>query len=87
VIGMFAVRGLLRDADALKPLVEEAGISSLSELAYRYARHQCGMDIVLTGTGDPEHLRENIAAALAPALPAEVIERLRGLQAETASTE
>jgi aryl-alcohol dehydrogenase-like predicted oxidoreductase len=60
-IGMFALRGLAargRDlADRLTTLLGEAGIPSLADLAYRYCRHQPGMDVVLTGTGDPVHLR------------------------------
>ena len=67
-------------------IAREAGIGSLSELAYRYCRHQPGMHVVLTGTGDPAHLTQNIAAALAPPLPPDVLERLRALQAEDAST-
>ena len=76
VIGMFALRGLL-GSDALRRIVEEAGASSLSDLAYRYARHQAGIDVVLTGTGDPDHLRQNIAAVLSPPLPDPVLDRLR----------
>ena len=67
-------------------IAREAGIGSLSELAYRYCRHQAGMHVVLTGTGNPAHLKQNIAAALAPPLPANVLERLRAVQAEGAST-
>ena len=88
VIGMFAMRGLIgrRGAGDAEPgvpfesidrLLEETGTKSLTELAYRYCRHQPGMDVVMTGTGDPEHLRENIAAALLPPLPSEVLDRLR----------
>jgi L-galactose dehydrogenase len=86
VIGMFAVRGLLGRADEMTRIGREAGIGSLSEFAYRYCRHQLGMHVVLTGTGDPAHLKQNIAAVLAPPLPPDVLERLRALQAEDAST-
>ena len=37
------------------------------------------MDVVLTGTGDPDHLRQNIAAVLSPPLPDQVLDRLRAL--------
>ena len=73
-IGMFALRGLLKDPAA--SLLHEADASNLSDLAFRYARHQGGLDVVLTGTGNIEHLRQNIAAALSPPLPASVLERL-----------
>ena len=39
------------------------------EAAYRFARHEPGVDVVLFGTGDPDHLRANIASLLAPPLP------------------
>ena len=78
IIGMFALRGLL-EGSGPDDLLDEAGISSLSELAFRYARHQGGLDVVLTGTGNIEHLRQNIAAALSPPLPASVLERLHSL--------
>lgn len=78
VVGMFALRGVHAFA-ATKPvleLVEEAGAGSLADVAYRYARHQGQMDVVLTGTGDAAHLRRNVAAVMAPPLPANVIDRL-----------
>ena len=74
-IGMFVLRGLLNEPVAAR-LLEEAGVSSLSELAFRFARDE-GLDVVLTGTGNIEHLQQNIAAALSPPLPASVLERLR----------
>jgi aryl-alcohol dehydrogenase-like predicted oxidoreductase len=79
-IGMFVLRGLrshdpARD-DRLQALCAEAGLGSLAELAYRYCRHQPGLDVVLTGTGDPNHLKQNVAAALAAPLPGDVVKRL-----------
>jgi aryl-alcohol dehydrogenase-like predicted oxidoreductase len=59
-------------ADAPNPLgflIHEAGASTITEAAYRFARHEPGVDVVLFGTGDPDHLRANIAALLAPPLP------------------
>jgi L-galactose dehydrogenase len=84
VVGMFALRQLIDTADApkLSRVAEEAGIS-LSELAYRYCRHQAEIDVVLTGTGDPAHLRQNIAAALAPPLPDSVVAELHQAAAST----
>ena len=86
VIGMFAMRGLPSHADELRRITEDGGIGSLSDLAYRYARHQSGMHVVLTGTGDLQHLKQNIAAALAPPLSPDVLERIRACQAKGAST-
>jgi aryl-alcohol dehydrogenase-like predicted oxidoreductase len=77
VIGMFAVRGLGRDPDKeLNKIIIETGSRGLPDLAYRYCRHQCGMGVVLTGTGDPEHLRQNVEAVLSPPLPAPMLQRL-----------
>src|SRR5271166_3663457 len=59
-------------ADAPNPLgflLHEAGASNITEAAYRFARHEPGVDVVLFGTGDPDHLRKNIASLLAPPLP------------------
>lgn len=47
----------------------DGGAATITEAAYRYARHEPGVDVVLFGTGDPEHLRANIAAILKPPLP------------------
>jgi L-galactose dehydrogenase len=50
-------------------LLHAAGAQTITEAAYRFARHEPGVDVVLFGTGDPEHLKANIAALLAPPLP------------------
>jgi L-galactose dehydrogenase len=39
------------------------------EAAYRFARHEPGVDVVLFGTGDAAHLRSNVASLLKPPLP------------------
>ena len=41
----------------------------MTEAAYRFARHEPGVDVVLFGTGDAAHLRANVAALLKPPLP------------------
>ncbi len=59
-------------ADAPNPLgflLHEGGASSVTDAAYRFVRHEPGVDVVLFGTGDPAHLRSNIASLLAPPLP------------------
>ncbi len=43
--------------------------STLIDAAYRFVRHEPGVDVVLFGTGDKEHLRSNIASILKPPLP------------------
>jgi len=55
--------------DPLGFLVHADGASSVTDAAYRYVRHEPGVDVVLFGTGDPAHLRANITSTLKPALP------------------
>jgi len=55
--------------DPLGFLVHEGGAANLVDAAYRYARHEPGVDIVLFGTGDAAHLRSNVASLLKPPLP------------------
>ena len=50
-------------------LVHEGGAVNVVEAAYRFARHEPGVDVVLFGTGDAGHLRTNVASLLKPPLP------------------
>ncbi|MDP7651665.1 MAG: aldo/keto reductase [Rhodospirillales bacterium] len=65
--------------DPLGFLVHAGGATSIMDAAYRFARHEPGVDVVLTGTGDPDHLRANVASILKPPLPAEDLATLREL--------
>ncbi len=71
------------DADALDLfetlswVLEESDARTLPEAAYRFCRHEPGIDVVLTGTGSVRHLEENVDSLLRPALPEAVTERLR----------
>ena len=66
-------------SDPLGFLVHQGGASSVPDAAYRFVRHEPGVDVVLFGTGDPEHLRTNIASILKPPLPAGDRQRLAEL--------
>jgi aryl-alcohol dehydrogenase-like predicted oxidoreductase len=55
--------------DPLGFLVHEAGAANMIEAAYRFARHEPGVDVVLFGTGDAAHLRTNVESLLKPPLP------------------
>jgi aryl-alcohol dehydrogenase-like predicted oxidoreductase len=57
-------------------LIHEGGAESLTDAAYRFVRHEPGVDIVLFGTGRSAHLRSNIASILKPPLPKADTERL-----------
>jgi aryl-alcohol dehydrogenase-like predicted oxidoreductase len=56
-------------SDPLGFLIHEGGASNMTEAAYRFARHEPGVDVVLFGTGDAGHLRTNVASLLKPPLP------------------
>ena len=53
--------------------------ASVPEAAYRFVRHEPGVDVVLFGTGDAGHVRHNVDAILKPALPAADVRRLYDL--------
>lgn len=55
--------------DPLGFLVHDGGAASLTEAAYRFVRHEPGVDVTLFGTGDAAHLRANVAALDKPPLP------------------
>ena len=70
-------QSLADDPDPLGFLIHPGGATSLTDAAYRYVRHEPGVDVVLFGTGDREHLAANIASILRPPLPEADRERLR----------
>ncbi len=65
--------------DPLGFLIHDGGAASLTEAAYRFVRHEPGVDVVLFGTGDVEHLRANVAAINKPPLPEADREKLAKL--------
>jgi aryl-alcohol dehydrogenase-like predicted oxidoreductase len=70
---------LAQTEDPLGFLVHEGGAESIIDAAYRFARHEPGIDVVLFGTSSVEHLRSNIASILRPPLPAEDVAKLYAL--------
>ena len=69
-----AKRGLVekwlgKTDDPLGFLVHEGGASNIIEAAYRFARHEPGVDVTLFGTGDAGHLRTNVESLLKAPLP------------------
>ena len=66
----------LDEKNPLGFLLEETDAATIPEAAYRFCRHEPGVDIVLFGTGNPAHLRENIAAILKPPLPESALRKL-----------
>ena len=71
------VPAALVDNDApLDFLVHPGGAESVTDAAYRFARHTPGVSVVLFGTGSAEHLRANVASLSRPRLPAADLARL-----------
>jgi len=68
--------GGIDPADPLGFLVREGEVESVTEAAYRYARHEPGIDVVLTGTGNVSHLEANAESITAAPLDPEHVERL-----------
>jgi aryl-alcohol dehydrogenase-like predicted oxidoreductase len=66
-------------SDPLGFLVHEGGATSLIEAAYRFARHEPGVDVTLFGTGDAAHLKANVASLMKPPLPETDRQRLVAL--------
>jgi L-galactose dehydrogenase len=65
--------------DPLGFLVRCGGAVSLPDAAYRYCRSEPGIHVTLTGTGNMEHLEENVRSILRPPLPAEDVEHINAL--------
>ena len=72
-------RGSVNADDPLDFVRKDGGAASLAEAAYRFCRHEQAVDVVLTGTGNPEHLKANIESTLKPPLPKTVLLRLDAL--------
>ncbi len=70
---------LAESSDPLGFLIHEGGATSVTDAAYRFVRHEPGVDVVLFGTGDKQHLRANIASILAPPLPLDDLRKISEL--------
>jgi aryl-alcohol dehydrogenase-like predicted oxidoreductase len=72
-------RGAINPDDPLDFVIKDGGAASVQDAAYRFCRHEPGVDVVLTGTGNPVHLKANVESLCRPALPAAVQQRLKEL--------
>ncbi|GHU16916.1 D-threo-aldose 1-dehydrogenase [Spirochaetia bacterium] len=70
---------LVKDETVLDFLVQSGVASSIMEAAYRYCRHTKGIDVVLTGTSSPNHLKDNLASIQKGPLPKDILEKLEKL--------
>ena len=62
--------------DPLGLLTAPGVAASLTEAAYRFCQHAPGIQVTVTGTGDPDPLRANLAAINMGPLPGDVLVRL-----------
>jgi aryl-alcohol dehydrogenase-like predicted oxidoreductase len=65
------------DGAPLEFLIQEGKANSYPDAAYRYCRHEPGVHVVLTGTGNLEHLQANLDSMTKPALPPSVLQKLQ----------
>ncbi len=63
--------------DPLGFVLKESDATSLVDAAYRFCRYEPGVHVVLSGTGNAEHLDSNIDSLCRPPLPEPVVEKLR----------
>ncbi len=61
--------GTVDQNDPLGFLVQDGSALSIPDAAYRFCRAEPGIHVVLSGTGNVQHLEENIASILRPPLP------------------
>lgn len=66
----------LNPEDPLAWLLIEGMASSIPEAAYRFCRHEPGLDVILSGTGSIAHLEENARSIMVGPLPRLGIRRL-----------
>lgn len=66
-------------ADPLGFLIRDGGAVSLPDAAYRFCRDEPGTHVVLVGTGNPDHLQENIASFDRPPLAAPAVAKAKQL--------
>ncbi len=65
------------EADPLGFVTQDGGAASITDAAYRFCRDEPGVHVVLSGTGDPAHLRENLASFERPPLPNTTVQQLK----------
>jgi aryl-alcohol dehydrogenase-like predicted oxidoreductase len=76
-IGALIAQGLIDPDAGQNPLdFAVAAAESLPDAAYRFCRMEPGIHVVLSGTGNQQHLEENIASILRPPLPDHVRARI-----------
>jgi aryl-alcohol dehydrogenase-like predicted oxidoreductase len=68
------------DIDMKNPLgflVHEGGTANLVDAAYRFCNYEPGTDVILSGTGNIDHLKANFESFSRPSLPDEDVLKLK----------
>ena len=68
------------DIDEKNPfnfLIHKGGAVNLVDAAYRFCRYEPGIHMILSGTGNPDHLKANIESFSRPPLPQEDLIKLK----------
>jgi aryl-alcohol dehydrogenase-like predicted oxidoreductase len=65
--------------DPLGFLVHEGGAVSVPDAAYRFCNHDPGTHVILSGTGNPDHLAANLESFSRPPLPEDDMKKLRDI--------
>ncbi|MFB3879830.1 MAG: aldo/keto reductase [Armatimonadota bacterium] len=73
----FSEPGAIAEGEDLSFLVHARGGVTLADAAYRFARYEPGIHVVLSGTGSVRHLEENAASLARPPLPPRDVARLQ----------
>lgn len=60
-------------------LTDQGAARSIMDAAYRFCRHEPGAEVILTGTGSTDHLRQNISSIIDDQLPDEALATLETL--------
>ena len=63
--------------DPLGFLIESGAAASIPDAAYRFTRDEPGAHVILSGTGNPQHLDANLATFARPPLPPEITAHLK----------
>ena len=66
----------LDEKEPLEHILKDSGSNNIIDACYRYARHQEGIDTVLFGTGNIDHLKKNINSILSLKLSDECINKI-----------
>lgn len=69
-------QAIASEQQPLKFLTDEGVSQSIMDAAYRFCRHEPGVDVILTGTGSIDHLRENVDSICKSPLPNATLNRL-----------